>query len=136
MSAANRRRGGRYESEVAKYLRSIGHEDARRYFSGDSRQPGDIDGIPGVCIEAKDVAQSAWPSWRLQAQNEAGKRVPIVVRRTRGNRDVGGHPAHVLLDGVLDPALPQVYCLRTQKWWVTGSFASVLAMVLDEQEAA
>ena len=89
MSAAERNRGARCEVQVVNYLRSVGFPDARRYLAGDGKQPGDIDAIPGVSIEVKDVAKSAWPSWRLQAVTAAGGRIPIVFRRTRGVRDVG-----------------------------------------------
>lgn len=58
---ANRRRGADAERQVVNYLREHGYPDARRYLAGDSRQPGDIDAIPGVSIEVKDRARSAWP---------------------------------------------------------------------------
>lgn len=133
MSAANRSRGGRYENEVAKYVRTVGFPDARRYLAGDGRQPGDIDGVPGVCIEAKDVAQSAWPSWRHQALTEARGRVPIVVRRTRGVTDVGQHLANVMLADEPNPESPhiQTFCFRTNAWWVTGTFATMLPLAVE-----
>lgn len=93
MSAANRRRGQRAEVAVVNWLRTHGYPDARRYLAGDGRQPGDIDAIPGVVIEVKDVAASAWPTWCGQAKAEAGGRDWIVVRRARGVTDVGEHPA-------------------------------------------
>ena len=87
--AASRRRGADAERKVVNWLRDNGYPDARRYLAGDGRQPGDIDAIPGVVIEVKDVAASAWPSWCRQAETQAGPdRVPIVVRRTRGVPDV------------------------------------------------
>lgn len=87
--AASRRRGADAERKVVNWLRDNGYPDARRYLAGDGRQPGDIDAIPGVVIEVKDVAASAWPSWCEQAAKQAGvDRLPIVVRRTRGTRDV------------------------------------------------
>lgn len=88
MSAANRRRGADAERAVVNYLRSHGYPDARRYLAGDGRQPGDIDAIPGLCIEVKDCARSAWPSWCQQAEEEARGRAWVVVRRARGIRDV------------------------------------------------
>lgn len=88
--ATSRRRGADAERKVVNWLRDNGYPDARRYLAGDGRQPGDIDAIPGVVIEVKDVAASAWPSWCGQARAAAGvDRVPIVVRRTRGVTDVG-----------------------------------------------
>lgn len=90
MSAANRRRGHDCERAVVNYLRAQGWPDARRYLSGDGRQPGDIDFHPLICLEVKDVASSAWPTWCRQAAAEApAGTVPVVVRRTRGVTDVG-----------------------------------------------
>lgn len=90
MSAANRKRGQRAEVQVVNYLRAQGWPDARRYLSGDGRQPGDIDFHPLICLEVKDVAASAWPTSCRQAAAEAPTgTVPVVVRRTRGARDAG-----------------------------------------------
>lgn len=90
---ANRRRGADAERAVVAWLRANGYPDARRYLAGDGRQPGDIDGVSGVVIEVKDVASSAWPTWRAQVLAEAGGRIPVVVRRTRGVADVGAWEA-------------------------------------------
>lgn len=87
---ANRRRGAVAERAVVNYLRANGWPDARRYLAGDGRQPGDIDWHPLICLEVKDVASSAWPSWCRQAAAAApAGTVPVVVRRTRGVPDVG-----------------------------------------------
>lgn len=86
----NRRRGAEAERMVVNFMRSNGFPDARRYLAGDGRQPGDIDAHPLICLEVKDVARSAWPSWCRQAVAEARDgMVPVVVRRTRGVPDVG-----------------------------------------------
>ena len=91
MSAANRKRGQRAEVAVVNYLRAQGWPDARRYLSGDGRQPGDIDWHPLICLEVKDVAASAWPTWCRQAAAEApAGTVPVVVRRERGRPVPGG----------------------------------------------
>lgn len=105
--AANRSRGARAEVAVVNWMRVNGYPDARRYLAGDGRQPGDIDAIPGVCIEVKDRAGSAWPTWLRQAAAEGGpKRISCVVRRTRGVPDVGRwearwhEPPHLWLNDV------------------------------------
>ena len=90
MSARERDRGARAERAVVNYLRANGWPDARRYLAGDGRQPGDVDFHPLVCLEVKDVAKSAWPTWCRQAASEAREgMVPVVVRRTRGVPDAG-----------------------------------------------
>jgi hypothetical protein len=112
--AASRRRGADAERKVVNWLRDNGYPDARRYLAGDGRQPGDIDAIPGVVIEVKDVASSAWPSWCRQAETQAAPdRVPIVVRRTRGVPDVAQWPARWLPDHGTE--------------WFSGTFGDVIA---------
>jgi hypothetical protein len=94
MSAAqgrsNRRKGADTERMVVAWLRDNGWPDAKRRLAGNG-QAGDIDGVPGVLIECKYVARSAWPSWQRQALAEAtpDTRLVVVVRRTPGVTDVG-----------------------------------------------
>jgi len=112
--AASRRRGADAERKVVNWLRDNGYPDARRYLAGDGRQPGDIDAIPGVVIEVKDVAASAWPSWCTQAASQAGPdRLAIVVRRTRGVPNVGLWLARWLPGDV--------------NVWVSGTFGEVIS---------
>jgi hypothetical protein len=91
---SNRNRGARAEVQVVNWLRLNGHPDARRYLAGDGRQPGDIDAIPGLVIEVKDCARSAWPTWCRQAADEAAGRAWVVVRRLRGTTDPGAWSCH------------------------------------------
>ena len=92
----NRRRGAEAERMVVNFMRSNGFPDARRYLAGDGRQPGDIDAHPLLCIEVRDRASSAWPTWCRQAVAEAREgMVPVVVRRTRGVPDVGAWECRV-----------------------------------------
>ena len=130
--AANRRRGANAERAVVAWLRANGYPHARRYLAGDGRQPGDIDGVPGVCIEVKDIdpSRSAWPSWRAQVLAEAGGRIPVVVRRTRGVTDVGQWEAETtVLDwwaiggGSVAVANP---CRRTCTAWVRLPFGELM----------
>lgn len=93
MSAANRRRGHDAERAVAAWLRDRGWPDARTTRSAlghdGAHAPGDIEAIPGLVIEVKDVAGSRWPSWARQAEAEAYGRPWIVIRRRRGTVNVG-----------------------------------------------
>lgn len=132
MSATNRRRGAEAERAVVNWLRQHGYPDARRYLAGDGRQPGDIDAIPGVCVEVKDRASSAWPTWQRQSLAEAGpERVAVVVRRTRGVPDVGQWPAR------------WAYPEDLREWegeliphWVAGTFAEFIDSLTEETPAA
>ena len=115
MSAANRRRGADAERAVVAWLRDNGYKDARRYLAGDGRQPGDIDGVPGLCIEVKDVAASSWPTWCRQAEAEAGGRAWVVVRRKRGTPDVAKWPCTFALPGLDATASMQFGAFV--RWW-------------------
>lgn len=92
----NRIRGHNCERKVAKHLRGVGYPDAhttREELGHDGgRQPGDVVGPVGLIISVKDVEKSAWPSWCAQAEKEANGRPWVVVRRLRGNPDVGAWP--------------------------------------------
>jgi len=94
VSAAARRRGHDCERQIVRYLKTEGFPDActtRAKLGHDgATAPGDVDFHPLVCLEAKDVKQSAWPSWCRQAAAEARPgMVPVVTRRTRSGDDVG-----------------------------------------------
>lgn len=134
---SNRNRGARAEVQVVNYLRSMGWPDARRYLAGDGKQPGDIDVAPGVCIEVRDRAQSSWPSWRAQCVAEAGGRIPVVVRRTRGVTDVGQWEAHIPVDYVRQLLRSPIHaevncCARTGVPWYRTTFADVCALLAVE----
>lgn len=85
----SRRKGARAEVALVNWLRSHGWPDARRYLAGDGRQPGDVDGIPGVCVEVKDQARHEINAWLRQVEEEAGPNVPVLVVKPRGETDAG-----------------------------------------------
>lgn len=128
----NRRRGADAERQVVNYLRTVGWPDARRTLAGDGRQPGDVSFEPGIHLEVKDRAQSAWPSWRAQAVAECAQRVPVVLRRERGNPRVGEWRCDVrvhdwaALGGRIAPE-HVVTCLRSGCPWQSMRFADFLA---------
>ena len=123
--AASRRRGASTERMVVDYLRAHGWPDARRYLAGDGRQRhlGDVDAIPGVAVEVKDRSGSQWPTW-LRDVEDGNERVTVVVRRVRGNPDVGQWPAVVgsvddwltRLDGVPPTVRIVSATCRPERW--------------------
>jgi hypothetical protein len=138
---SNRNRGARAEVQVVNWLRDHGYADARRYLAGDGRQPGDLDFHPLLVVEVKDCAASAWPTWCRQAAAAAPPgTVPVVVRRTRGNPDVGQWECRVAWYPWLNHAggdpLPLI---RTDPnlAWVHVRFADLIAAVrqLDEVDS-
>lgn len=59
----------------------------RRFLAGDGLQPGDVDGIDGLCIEVKNAKTQAMPAWLRQAHEEAGDNFAVVVSKPRGVTD-------------------------------------------------
>jgi hypothetical protein len=138
MSAMSRNKGARAEVAVVNYLRSQGFEDARRYLSGDGRQPGDIDGFhPLICLEVKDRKSSAWPTWCRQVAAEAKPgMVPCVVRKTAGVSDVGQWEVRVRDADAMSALGAMVLTLSRvmpmpvdDQWWATMSMADLVAVV-------
>jgi len=103
--ASNRRRGHDAERHVVAYLKDHGFPDAvttRNTGGAGGRQVGDVAFTPGVSLEVKDVAVRAWPSWLRQAAEQAEERIPVVVHRIRGVRDVGRWPCALPWDRWFD----------------------------------
>ena len=146
-AAANRRRGHDCERAVAAYLRANGFPDActtRAKLGHDgATAPGDIDFAPGICLEVKDVARSARPSWRAQAVAEAAGRAPIVLRRARGVTDVGRWVAQIPVDqldriGLGDHVRMDSchWCERTSMTWASLPFELIVAALRESAEEA
>lgn len=90
---APRRKGANAERQAVNWLRTTGiAPDARRYLAGDGRQPGDIDAIPGVCLEVKAAERPQLGLWLAQADDECQGRLPAVWCRLRGTTDPGAWP--------------------------------------------
>lgn len=105
--ASNRRRGHDAERAVVRYLKERGFVDActtRAKLGHDgATAPGDVDFHPLICLEVKDVAASAWPTWCRQAAAEApAGTVPVVVRRTRGEADPAGWQCRIDVRALLE----------------------------------
>jgi hypothetical protein len=135
---SNRNRGARAERAVVNWLRANGYPDARRYLAGDGRQPGDIDFHPLITLEAKDPQDSCWPTWCRQAAAAAPPgTVPVVVRRTRGNPDVGQWECRVRYPEARmlgDWGECMLYS-TPDPWWVGLPFADLIAAVRQLDEA-
>lgn len=126
MSAANRRRGHDAERHVVQWLREHGYPEAhttRSQLGHDGfHAPGDVVGPALLVIEVKDVAASCWPTWCRQAEAEAGNLAWVVVRRLRGNPDVGQWPckATTKWGAVFAPRSPTMPFGEYLDWWENG----------------
>ena len=94
---ASRNKGARGELEVASVLASYGFIAKRTPNSGGLSWRGDLQGVPGYCIEVKRHERWNVPAWLQQAYAAtAGGDVPVLVMR----RSTDGTPAgrwHVVL---------------------------------------
>ena len=84
MSVNSKRKGARYEREVAAVLKEYGY-DARRtaQYCGKSEESADVVGLPYIHIECKHYANRAFDyDWIDQARRDAKERIPIVIHRT------------------------------------------------------
>ena len=95
MPHPNKRRGDRFEREIADYLRSMGiMVDRTRVGWTDDR--GDIHGIPGVVLECKNhktLDLSGWVAELAHEMDNAGARMGCVVHKRRGTTDADKHYA-------------------------------------------
>ena len=119
MSAANKARGTRFESELADYLQSQGIR-AKRLPRAGAKDIGDVafpilnaddSAVLTVVLEAKNRRAMDLPTWIAESEDEAanyqakypadGDTVPVVVHKRRGK---GVHQAYVTmsLDTLVD----------------------------------
>lgn len=91
MTAA-RGKGTRWETKIVDYLRTNGVPHAERRAMNGAQDRGDIAGVPGVCIEAKNAARVELGAWLDEAETERrndGAALAVVWHHRRGK----GSPA-------------------------------------------
>jgi hypothetical protein len=96
----SRAKGTKAETAIVNYLRANGFPHAERRALAGSADKGDIAGVPGVVIEAKDCVRAELAAWADEAAQEAvnaGAPVGAVWFKRRGTTDPGRW--FVLLDG-------------------------------------
>lgn len=109
--SASKKKGTAAESAIVTYLRSIGFIHAERRALNGNLDRGDITGIPGVVIEAKNCARQELAAWVAEAEAErANDRADVaaVWHKRRGK----GSPAD---------------------WFVTMTGAQFAALLLERE---
>lgn len=96
MSSASKRKGSTYEKDVVNYLIENGWKHAERRIAGDSKDRGDIAGVPGVVFECKnekkmDISQYV-RELEIEVANDKADVGAAVVKK-RGTTDVANHYA-------------------------------------------
>jgi hypothetical protein len=98
--SASKRKGTAWESSVVGYLRENGVPHAERRALNGSKDRGDIAGIPGVVIEAKNERRVELAAWLDEATTERdndGAAIGVAWFKRRGKTSPGD--AFVLMDG-------------------------------------
>jgi hypothetical protein len=100
MSNPGKIRGTRWESQIVDYLRRKGALYVERRALGGAKDRGDISGLPGVVIEAKNAAKILLSSWLDEANTERdndGARFGVAWFHRSGRADPG--KGYVVMDG-------------------------------------
>lgn len=91
MTSSQKRKGSAAELAVAKWLRTFGWIHAERSRAGWQDDRGDIDGMPGVCIEVKNEKRIDLPGYlrelAVEMENARAWTGAVIVKR-RGSSDV------------------------------------------------
>ena len=91
MTSPQKRKGSAAELAVAKWLRKLGWIHAERSRAGWTDDRGDIEGMPGVCIEVKNEKKIDIPGYlrelEVEIANAQAWTGTVIVKR-RGSMNV------------------------------------------------
>ena len=91
MTSPQKRKGSAAELAVAKWLRKLGWIHAERSRAGFQDDRGDIDGMPGVCIEVKAEKKIDIPGYlrelEVEIENAKAWTGAVIIKR-RGSTNV------------------------------------------------
>lgn len=90
--SASKQKGTAAETAIVNFLRTSGFLQAERRTLNGAHDRGDIAGIPGVVIEAKNCARQELAAWVREAELERDNdhaSLGVVWHKRRGK----GHPA-------------------------------------------
>jgi hypothetical protein len=91
VTSPQKRKGSAAELAVAKWLRKLGWVHAERSRAGWTDDRGDIDGLPGICIEIKAEKKFDLPGYlrELEVEMENAKAwTGTVIIKRRGSMNV------------------------------------------------
>jgi Holliday junction resolvase len=105
MTTPSKRKGNAAERAVANHFRDHGYPYAERTRAGWSNDRGDIDGVPGVCVEVKAEKQIALARYMEELETEirnARAETGVVIIKRRGVSAVSDWyacaPVHIWLE--------------------------------------
>lgn len=95
--SASGRKGAAWESELVAYLRECGFGHAERRAKMGMNDRGDVTGIRGVCIEAKNARRHELGPWLDETIREAARGpddLPVLAVKRSGH---GAHGAYAIV---------------------------------------
>lgn len=98
--SASGKKGTAWESAVVEYLRTNGAPHAERRARTGAHDQGDVSGLPGVVIEAKNCRITELAEWLKEAETErdhAKAEIGVVWHHRRGKSSPGD--AYVTMSG-------------------------------------
>jgi hypothetical protein len=91
LTSPQKRKGSAAELAVAKWLRKLGWIHAERSRAGWQDDRGDIDGLPGICIEVKAEKKIDIPGYlrelEVEIENAKAWTGTVIIKR-RGSTNV------------------------------------------------
>lgn len=87
MTSRNKAKGSAWERAIVEHLRAAGWPYAERRIAGAAKDRGDIAGVVGVVIEAKNTARLTLAEWLDEAESERsndGAWLGVVWHKRRG----------------------------------------------------
>ena len=82
MGRLSREKGKRFERQVAKMFKEWGYGAYRTaQFRGNTGQAADVEGVPGIHIEAKHQEQMRLYDWAAQAKRDSKEQKPVVIHK-------------------------------------------------------
>lgn len=90
MTHPSRAKGSAFERRLVAWLRDHGFPEAdRAYGEGRADDCGDVDGIDGVCVQARNTKRVELGAGLDAARRQARGRLPVLVLHRRGRADPG-----------------------------------------------
>lgn len=87
MTSKSKAKGSAWERAIVDYLRTVGWPFAERRLAGSAKDRGDIAGVVGVVVEAKNAARTDLAGWLDEADLERandGAWLGVVWHKRRG----------------------------------------------------
>ena len=91
MAINSKQKGARFERQLASLFRDYGYADSRRtaQYCGNTGEAADVEGLPGIHVEAKHQERMQLYDWMDQAKRDAegSNKIPVVFHK-KNNHEI------------------------------------------------